>query len=452
MAQHDLRNDYGKIPVPTDALQDRIRQGITQGVAERKQQRPRRKQYVAIAGLAASLFVTTFIVPPFASAMSHVPLIGGLYRSFTEQGTVGTEIEKKQLATAIDQTVTDQGITIKVVDAYYDGTTIGMNLTATGVPDVNETKRAAFYEVFKGDKRFEGTENQELAHFKQDGKVWKARIEYDVGLQKLSDSMQVPLVISEMFGLDGNWQFEVPVKRLQAIEQTFNTTVKNPDYTVDVTLKQMTKGQASTTFDYTAVYPKSDQYWLELALFDDKGKEIIKNWSVGTSLVSSSVSGSQRTDVSRIRFGNYVIPSGSYTLHPSLRLSPKTHWLSLKKTSFPYTQQDAHHPLKMTIQQVETSGSHVQVDFLTNSDQKNSDIKLDVKNSMFLIQGNEPPDGREIKPTVEVIDAKQKLLRATFTLSASQIDAIDDFYLQTGYSNTVTNTPIDLKPIPFTVD
>ncbi|MGH1334311.1 MAG: DUF4179 domain-containing protein, partial [Exiguobacterium indicum] len=91
-------------------------------------------------------------------------------------------------------------------------------------------------------------------------------------------------------------------------------------------------------------------------------------------------------------------------------------------------------------------------DFLTNSDRKNSEIKLDVKNSMFLIQGNELPDGREIKPTVEVIDAKQKLLRATFTLSASQIDAIDDFYLQTGYSNTVTNTPIDLKPIPFTVE
>lgn len=451
MEQHDLQNDYEKIPVPTNALQDRIRQGITQGVAERQHVRPRRKQYVAIAGLAASLFVTTFIVPPFASAMSHVPLIGGLYRPFTEQGTVGTEIEKKQLATTIDQTVTDQGITIKVVDAYYDGTTIGMNLTATGVPDVNETKRAAFYEVFKGDKRFEGTENQELAHFKQDGKVWKARIEYDVGLQKLSDSMQVPLVISEMFGLDGNWQFEVPVKRLQAIEQTFNTTVKNPDYAVDVTLKQMTKGQASTTFDYTAVYPKSYDYRIIFSLFDDSGKEVIHNWSESTALVSHTNTSSERTDTSRLSLGNYVIPSGAYTLHPQLSITPKTTFIPLT-TSLPYAEQNPTHPLKMTTQNIKITDSQVIVDFETNAVEMLSNIKLDAVRSMFLIQGNEPPDGREIKPHITVRDANQKQFRATFTLSASQMASIDEFYLETGYSNIMTNTPIDLKPIPFTVD
>lgn len=451
MAQHDLRNDYEKIPVPTNALQDRIRQGITQGVAERKQQRRHRKQYVAIAGLAASLFVTTFIVPPFASAMSHVPLIGGLYRPFTEQGTVGTEIEKKQLATTIDQTVTDQGITIKVVDAYYDGTTIGMNLTATGVPDVNETKRAAFYEVFKGDKRFEGTENQELAHFKQDGKVWKARIEYDVGLQKLSDSMQVPLVISEMFGLDGNWQFEVPVKRLQAIEQTFNTTVKNPDYAVDVTLKQMTKGQASTTFDYTAVYPKAYDYQIGFSLFDDSGKEVIHNWSESTALVKHTNTSSERTDTSRLSLGNYVIPSGAYTLHPQLRITPKTTFIPLT-TSLPYAEWNPTHPLKMTTQNIKITDSQVIIDFETNAVEMLSNIKLDAVRSMFLIQGNEPPDGREIKPHITVRDANQKQFRATFTLSASQMASIDEFYLETGYSNIMTNTPIDLKPIPFTVD
>lgn len=451
MAQHDLQNDYEKIPVPTNALQDRIRQGITQGVAERQHVRPRRKQYVAIAGLAASLFVTTFIVPPFASAMSHVPLIGGLYRPFTEQGTVGTEIEKKQLATTIDQTVTDQGITIKVVDAYYDGTTIGMNLTATGVPDVNETKRAAFYEVFKGDKRFEGTENQELAHFKQDGKVWKARIEYDVGLQKLSDSMQVPLVISEMFGLDGNWQFEVPVKRLQAIEQTFNTTVKNPDYAVDVTLKQMTKGQASTTFDYTAVYPKAYDYQIGFSLFDDSGKEVIHNWSESTALVKHTNTSSERTDTSRLSLGNYVIPSGAYTLHPQLSITPKTTFIPLT-TSLPYAERNPTHPLKMTTQNIKITDSQVIIDFETNAVEMLSNIKLDAVRSMFLIQGNEPPDGREIKPHITVRDANQKQFRATFTLSASQMASIDEFYLETGYSNIMTNTPIDLKPIPFTVD
>ena len=451
MEQHDLQNDYEKIPVPTNALQDRIRQGITQGVAERQKVRPRRKQYVAIAGLAASLFVTTFIVPPFASAMSHVPLIGGLYRPFTEQGTVGTEIEKKQLATAIDQAVTDQGITIKVVNAYYDGTTIGMNLTATGVPDVNETKRAAFYEVFKGDKRFEGTENQELAHFKQDGQVWKAQIEYNVGLQKLNNSMQVPLVISEMFGLDGNWQFEVPVKRLQAIEKTFDTTVKNPDYAVDVTLKQMTKGQASTTFDYTATYPKSYDYRIEFTLFDDSGKEVIHNWSKSTALVTHANTSSERTETSRLSLGNYVIPSGAYTLHPQLSITPKTTFIPLT-TSLPYAEQNPTHPLKMTTQKIKITDSQVIVDFKTNADESLSGMKLDAVNNMFVIQGNEPPDGREIKPTVEVIDSKQKQLRATFTLSASQMASIEEFYLETGYSNIMSNTLIDLKPIPFTVD
>lgn len=138
-------------------------------------------------------------------------------------------------------------------------------------------------------------------------------------------------------------------------------------------------------------------------------------------------------------------------MHPQLSITPKTTFIPLT-TSLPYAEQNPTHPLKMTTQSIKITDSQVIVDFKTNADESLSVMKLDAANNMFLIQGNEPPDGREIKPAVEVIDSKQKQFRAIFTLTSSQMAAIDDFYLQTGYSNTVTNTPIDLKPIPFIVD
>ncbi len=169
MSKHNLQNEYKQIPVPQAALQERIRQGMEQGKREQQIKRPKRlRRLVVSTGLAASLLITsTFVIPSFATAMAKVPLLGQIYRPFAEQENTGTAIGQKQLATKINQVASDQGIDIQVIDAYYDGATIGMNLTATGVPDVKPEIRSGLYELFKGDKRFAGTETKEVVQFKQ---------------------------------------------------------------------------------------------------------------------------------------------------------------------------------------------------------------------------------------------------------------------------------------------
>ena len=106
----------------------------------------------------------------------------------------------------------------------------------------------------------------------------------------------------------------------------------------------------------------------------------------------------------------------------------------------------------MTITSIETTSDQVVVEFSTNSRSSQSDIKLDIRNSMYLLKGTEPPDGREIKPKLAVLNADKQTFKATFNLPESSEHTKEEYYLETGYSNTVLNTPISLRPIPFTVN
>ena len=453
MSKHDLQKEYNQIPVPQAALQERIRQGIKQGKREQQIKRPKRlRRLVVSTGLAASLLITsTFVIPSFATAMAKVPLLGQMYRPFLEQENTGTAIGQKQLATKINQVASDQGIEIQVIDAYYDGATIGMNLTATGVPDVKPEIRSGLYELFKGDQRFAGTETKEVVQFKQVKGIWQARIEYTLGEIKLQDKIQIPVVLTDVFGVHGNWTFNVPVKRLPVTEQVYGTTVKNPIYRTDITLDRLIQGKGSTSFDYTTRSPKKERARVELTLLDQFGKEIIRNWTWSTQSVKRTKTATEAVEQSRLILGNYVIPKGSYLLQPSLRIDLKTQPIPLTKP-LPYHEQSETHPLKMEITSIETTSEQVVVEFSTNSRSSQFDTKLDIRNSMYLLKGTEPPDGREIKAKVTVLDADKQTFRATFQLPEPSEHTREEYYLETGYSNTLVNTPLELQPIPFTVD
>jgi len=453
MSKHDLQKEYNQIPVPQAALQERIRQGIKQGKREQQIKRPKRlRRLVVSTGLAASLLITsTFVIPSFATAMAKVPLLGQIYRPFAEQENTGTAIGQKQLATKINQVASDQGIEIQVIDAYYDGATIGMNLTATGVPDVKPEIRSGLYELFKGDQRFAGTETKEVVQFKQVKGIWQARIEYTLGEIKLQDKIQIPVVLTDVFGVHGNWTFNVPVKRLPVTEQVYGTTVKNPIYRTDITLDRLIQGKGSTSFDYTTRSPKKERARVELTLLDQFGKEIIRNWTWSTQSVKRTKTATEAVEQSRLILGNYVIPKGSYLLQPSLRIDLKTQPIPLTKP-LPYHEQSETHPLKMEITSIETTSEQVVVEFSTNSRSSQFDTKLDIRNSMYLLKGTEPPDGREIKAKVTVLYADKQTFRATFQLPEPSEHTREEYYLETGYSNTLVNTPLELQPIPFTVD
>lgn len=453
MSKRNLQDEYKQIRVPHTALQERIRQGMEQGKLEQQTKRPKRlRRLLVTTGLAASLLLTsTFIIPSFATAMAKVPLLGQMYRPFIEQENTGTAISQKQLATKINQVASDNEIDIQVIDAYYDGSTIGMNLTATGVPDVKPEARSGLYELFKGDKRFAGTETRELVYFKQVNGIWQGRIEYTLGENKLKDKIRVPMVLTEMFGVKGEWTFEVPIKRLNSLEHVYAKTVENPDYATDITLDKLIQGKGSTSFEYTTRSPKNERASVEMALFDHSGKPIIHNWTWSTQSIKRTKTATKEIEQSRLIVGNYVIEPGTYTLHPMLRISPRTKKIPLTQP-LPYHQQSETHPLKMTITSIETSSNQVNVEFSANGRLSQSDMKLDIRNSMYLLKGTEPPDGREIKPKVRVLDAVKQTFRATFSLPELSEHPREEYYLETGYGNTVLNTPIALQPIPFTVD
>ena len=453
MSKHDLQKEYEQIPVPQAALQGRIRQGLEQGKQEQQQKRPKYlRRLIVSTGLAASILITsTFVIPSFATAMAKVPLLGQMYRPFLEQENTGTAISQKKLATNIHQVASDQGIDIQVIDAYYDGATIGMNLAATGVPDVKAEARSGLYELFKGDKRFAGTETKEVVQFKRVNGVWQARIEYTLGENKLQDKIRIPVVLTDVFGVKGNWAFNVPIKRLPAVEQVYGTTVKNPIYQTEVTLDKLIQGKGSTSFDYTTRSPKKERARVEMTLLDSSGKEIIHNWTNSTQSVKRTKTGTAAIEQSRLILGNYAIPKGSYLLQPSLSIDINTQPIPLTEP-LPYRQQSETHPLKMAITSIETTSEQVVVEFSTNSRSSQFDTKLDIRNSMYLLKGTEPPDGREIKAKVTALDMDKQTFRSTFRLPEPSEHTREEYYLETGYSNTLVNTPLELRPIPFTVD
>ena len=270
MGKSDFRKVYEAIDVPEFELKQAIRQGIQEANAPKK---VFRWSSIGIyVGVTCSLIIGTFFISPISEVLANVPVIGSFYSRFND--LIGKELEEKTLITELHQEAKDNGFTVTISDAYFDGGAIGIRFEING--DIQSNHSGDFttmYEIFKGDSAI--TETTEIAYLEKTNTGYQGHLTLYYPAIQITDNFKVPLEFKQIGEQVGSWQFNIPVKQLPY--RTIELKEKQENDTEQITLEFTSAfvGQASVTINYTATFlnaMRNNQVRLEF--YDENGQQL----------------------------------------------------------------------------------------------------------------------------------------------------------------------------------
>ncbi|GGF96904.1 hypothetical protein GCM10010912_47070 [Paenibacillus albidus] len=135
----DIRQTLRNQAMPKDSYSSQIMNQIGEMDMERRKKARRRSKIIkktlvavsAAAVLGTVVIATGFISPAWADTIRQIPIVGSVFKITEDRGlsTAGD----KGLSTAPNQSVTHDGVTLKVTDVYYDGTRLAIAFEREGI-------------------------------------------------------------------------------------------------------------------------------------------------------------------------------------------------------------------------------------------------------------------------------------------------------------------------------
>jgi len=209
----EIKKAIESIEIPQDKLDESINLAIKRGNRARIKPRRRILSFVSVAVVAFSLLIgSAFISPAMAKVLSTIP---GVNTVFEFAGDRGLKIaSEKGLSNTIDQTVTDQKISLTVQDIFFDGTRLSLGFIQENADMLGElTLKVNGKEINFGD----GRSGEELPDGQYAGVIdIKPTIE-------LPDSFDLSIDINQIGEVKGTWNFEFPVKKSKEVVKTFKS-------------------------------------------------------------------------------------------------------------------------------------------------------------------------------------------------------------------------------------
>lgn len=251
-----MQNDlFDGIEVPKVEVANAIKQGITKGKNVqnvRKNTSITKKLSIFSSVAAAAVLASGLVIAPIGNVLAQVPFIGDYYQKF--QMPIGEEMASEQLITEINESVTNNGVTMTITSAFYDGHFLGITFEATGanltgqIGGDNEPETGYTFDLFtQGDDTdgFSGT----LAPLVKEGDAYIGAIIFNN--DQIKDLTVLPITFTYITGVFGEWKFNVPVETLPSeiltLQQT--STSKNQDYAVQFTDAIINKASVIVNFD-----------------------------------------------------------------------------------------------------------------------------------------------------------------------------------------------------------
>ncbi len=215
---------------------------------------------------------------------------------FTYQKGIGVawnrgyeQIEQRKLSTPLNLTLEDQGVTLTLIDVFYDGTEARINYMVENQasdPALNEANASFNYTLdVEGAGQHDLTEPARSKTFIDDhrfGGVISFQFEQDYHPAETTAHLKVTRLATH----NGSWQADIPLsnEKTEALTRTFHS---NTEFKLDGRTYQIDKivaGPLSTWLDIReAGRPESrPQDELGFQLYDDKGNALIsKRYDLG---------------------------------------------------------------------------------------------------------------------------------------------------------------------------
>lgn len=125
--------------MPVDSFSDSIMKRIGAEEMKSRMSRKRSNKFLkktlvaatAAAVLSAGIIGSGFVSPVMAETLKQLPVVGSIFKDIDDKGL--NAAEEKGLSTAPNQSVTQDGVTLKVTDAYYDGSRLAFAIEREGI-------------------------------------------------------------------------------------------------------------------------------------------------------------------------------------------------------------------------------------------------------------------------------------------------------------------------------
>ncbi|MDH6595920.1 DUF4179 domain-containing protein [Bacillus aerius] len=375
MERKEMKKLYEEIDVPKVEVTSAVRQAIGDVKTEKKRNwfkwNWRTPIYSAIV-LIVLYFSSGFLCPSLNTAMARVPIVGQLYMMFHDK--VGMSLFQSELVKHVNEGAESRGVTVKVNSVYYDAGRLVYTFT---VENLNTKEDSIPFIVnnfdHKNDTFQPSYDNQGLKKMKDGRYVGQTEV-YTNG-QTIKQGQQVPLVISKIGDIVGNWRFKLPVvkQKTTLLVGQKDVSILNGRYQIrNVKVENGVNGSAiQYAIDYNG-FAKDDRVSID-RMKDNLGNEY--ELEIGTVLRKKQLT-SDKTRKDHLTILNQPInpKATELTFYTDVRYKREYSHIIPLKTKLPVQFKTKHHGIGIKIIKIEQKDRSVNVDYqFTGVDQKELD-------------------------------------------------------------------------------
>ncbi|MGG4266202.1 DUF4179 domain-containing protein [Peribacillus simplex] len=273
MDSKEVKSAIEKIVVPKEKVLSAIDKGLKMSGQGRE---VKEKKVLAGSAAAAALLGITiasgFVNPTMNKVLAKTPLIGGIFQEFND--SMGVELANQDAVTELNQSLTKNGVSVKLTSAYFDGNVV--SITGFVDEDVekghNEKGEVSFdmnFEHNKGDNDpwLNGKSND--IKKVENGYNFQWKMEYPY--KSFKENYTLPITIHNINGIKGEWNFDIPIKQEKNRTLAINQEQGYPEDEMKIRIKEILTAKASSSLIYETVEKyKGDDIYIKVV--DNKGK------------------------------------------------------------------------------------------------------------------------------------------------------------------------------------
>lgn len=196
-------------------VESRINQTLAT-LPKRKSLRIRKPLLIASVTLliTGGIIGSGFVSPTMAEALKTMPMLGKIFNSLGDEGVQNAN--RKGFTSSVKQSATDQGITLTISEALYDGTRISLGIieeTKGSLPPLSNREqryKSSSYQDKQGTNWWVNNENVTHVDAKQNIGVLNLQPVDDI---QQSDSFTLHFEVRQIGTIKGKWAFTIPIKK-----------------------------------------------------------------------------------------------------------------------------------------------------------------------------------------------------------------------------------------------
>ncbi|ANF35544.1 DUF4179 domain-containing protein [Bacillus velezensis] len=365
MEKHQMKQLYQDIDVPKAELKNVIHSAAVRAGKEGAVRRRWGRKVINGLAVAAALFIlylsSGLFIPSVNTAMGNIPVAGQIYRVF--QDKAGSALFKSNLVTKLNEKAESRGITVTVKSVYYDSGQLVYNFT---VDNLKSDEEDIPFEVdYKDIRNILSLDYDSQGMKKMKDGQYGGQLRFFADGPKMKDGDKLPLVITQIKDIPGNWRFTLPIKKQKSVslEGTKAVNVNGLYRFFDIRAENGTMGSAllySVDFQDAA---KNDAISIDEAT-DDAGNHYemtMSNIELGSR---KNLPGGGKRIRGQTQFSKPIDPKAkTLFITGNLKSESEPGEIVPLKTKLPASYKTKHHHVGITIKKIKQQGRRVIVDY-----------------------------------------------------------------------------------------